>query len=316
MGGQLIEGKGVSRTNGFAVPAHMLTVIGIDTPHKSMSEHRLYDKRVHLPFDQGGHQGIPDDHPHVLSMKEYGVQQPVLIEVVEVDGKDLYIVVDGRGRVLKQRIADRLLKKEGREGKPVPCIARRANANIEKIDRALGIVLNEHRTEDSILNRAQKAQYLLSTGDTVETVARLFGRSEQTINEWVKLLDMPSFAQDAVETGSVSASAVVKLAGMPKDEMKEALQKLATEGGGAKAATVIAKGSKANGSGSKGQKAGADAPVVAPSKRAIKKAIENGKGVLSEDLILGLRIAIGDAPPTKVKGLVALLRGDEPGAAE
>lgn len=314
MGGQLIEGKGVSRTNGFAVPAHMLTIIGIDTPHRSMSEHRLYDKRVHLPIEQGGHQGIPDDHPHVLSMKEYGVQQPVLVEVVEVEGKDLYIVVDGRGRVIKQRIADRLLKAEGRAGKPVPCIARRANANIEKIDRALGIVLNEHRTEDSILNRAQKAQYLLSTGDTVDTVARLFGRSEQTINEWVKLLDMPASAQNAVEQGSVSASAAVKLAGMPKDEMKAAIEKLASEGGGAKVATAIAKGSKNGTGGAKGQKD--DQPLVAPSKRAIKKAIENGKGILSDDFVLGLRIAIGDAPPNKVKGLVALLRGDDPGAAE
>lgn len=308
---QLIEGKGVSRTNGFSVPAHMLTVIGIDTPHKSMAEHQLYDKRVHLPIEQGGHQGVPDDHPHVLSMKEYGVQLPVLVEVHEVDGRDLYIVAEGRGRVMKQRIADRLLKKEGRDIKPVPCIARRANANIAKIDRSLGIILNEHRTEDSVMNRATKAQYLIATGDSVETVAQLFGRSPQTIQEWVKLLDMPSFAQDAVEGGRASASAVVKLAGLPKDEQKAALEKLIVEGGGTKTATAIAKGSRGNGT--KGAPP-ADV-VVAPTKRAIKRAIENGKDTLSEDLILGMRIAIGDVPPTKVKGLVALLRGDD-GSAE
>lgn len=309
MGGQLIEGKGVSRTNGFSVPAEMLTVIGVDTPHRSQAEHRLYDKRVHMPAPHG-HAGIPDNHPHVLSMMEFGVQLPVIIEVEEIDGKDVYLVAEGRGRVLKQRIADRLLKKTGRDPKPVPCIARRVNDKIAKLDQSLMIVLNEHRSEDSPMNRAEKAQYLLQTGNSAESVARLFGVSEQTIAEWVKLCEMPSFAQSAVESGKVSASAVVKLHGLSKDAQKSALDQLVSEGGGkatVKKANAIAKSTK-NGDTS--------VVVVAPSKRAIKRAIENGKGVLSDDIILGMRIAIGDTPPNKVKGLVALLRGDSGGDAE
>lgn len=304
MGGQLIEGKGVSRTNGFSVPASMLTVIGVDTPHRSQADHRLYDKRVHLPAPHG-HADISENHPHVLSMKVYGVQLPVIVEVEEIDGKDVYLVAEGRGRVLKQRIADRLLKAEGLDGKPVPCIARRVNEKIAKLDEALMIVLNEHRSEDSPMNRAQKAQYLLQTGNSPDTVAQLFGVSAQTVGEWVKLCEMPAFAQGAVEAGKVSASAVVKLYGLSKDEQKAALDQLVAEGGGkatVKKANAIAKSTKNGGS--------SEPVVVAPSKRSIKRAIENGKGVLSDDIILGMRIAIGDVPPNKVKGLVALLRGD------
>ncbi len=298
MGGQLIEGKGVSRTNGFAVPARYLTVVGIDTPHRSQTEHRLYDKRVHLPMPHG-HADIPDDHPHVLSMMEFGVQTPVLVEVEEVDGKDVYLIADGRGRVMKQRIADRLNKARGREEKPVPCIARRVNPTIAKLDLSLGIILNEHRVEDSTVNRAHKAQYLHATGESAVYVARLFGVSEQTIAEWMKLVEMPDFAQAAVESGQASASAVVKLHGMSRDKQKAALAdgKRVT----VRAATDVAKSAK-NGTGE---------VVSAPTKRQLRRAIEAGKGILSDDVILAFRIVLGDVAPSKVKGLMALLRGDD-----
>lgn len=308
MGSQLIEGKGVSRINGFRVPADMLTVIGVDTPHRSRAEHERFDERV-----LNVHANIADDHPHVVSMMEFGVFEPVLIEIEEVDGKDLLVVVDGRGRVLKQRIADRLLKAKGLPTKPVPVFASRKNDTIAKLGTALSVLLNEHRVEDTPMNRAMKAQYLIATGYTAEQVAGLFAVSEQTITDWVKLTDLVPAAQRAVESGAVSASAAVKLHGLGRDEQKTALEQLVASGGGkatVKKANAIVRGTKSGGG------KPSEPPVVAPTKRAIKKAIENGKGLLSEDLILGMRIAIGDVTPNKVKHLAALLRGETPGDAE
>ncbi len=307
MGGQLIEGKGVSRTNGFAVPALMLTVVGIDTPHRSQAEHRLYDRRVHIPMPHG-HADIGDDHPHVLSMMEFGVQMPVIVEVEEVNGKDVYLVAEGRGRVMKMRIADRLNKARGRESKPVPCIARRVNPTVAKLDLSLGIILNEHRVDDSAINRAQKAQYLLSTGESAEYVARLFGVSELTIGEWMKLVEMPAVAQNAVETGKASATAVVKLHGMPKEKLAEELGKLVA-GANGKMVTVRAATAAA-----KGVKNGSPDAIVPPTKRQLRRAIEGGKGVLSDDMILAFRIVLGDVGPAKVKNLMALMRGEDAAA--
>jgi len=47
---------------------------------------------------------------------------------------------------------------------------------------------------------------------------------------------------------------------------------------------------------------------VAPKLRVLKKVIENGSGVLSDDFIRGLRVAIGDLNPSAIKGLQELMR--------
>jgi len=294
MGGQLIEGQGVGRTNGFKVPPEMLTIIGVDTPHRSMEEHPRFDRRA-----LNVHANLRPDDPEVLNIKEIGVQQDVQVEVENIDGKDCYVVVDGRGRTLRARLANLLLKKEGLPTKTVPVKGYRKTDASAKLGTTMQIVLNEHRWEDTPRNRAEKAQYLLATGYDREDVAKMFRVSAQTIGEWIKLLDLAPEVQKAVDEG-FSVTAATKLHGLSHDEQKGALAKLTANGKPTvKQAAATAKSTK-NGS----------ETVVAPTKRQLRRAIENGKGVLSDDMILAFRIVLGDVTPSKVKGLTALLRGD------
>jgi len=298
MGGQLIEGKGVSRTTAFRVPPEMLIIIGVDTAHKSLAEHPRFDKRV-----LNVHANIGPDDPGVLNIKEIGVQVAVKVEVEEIDGKDCYVVVDGRGRVLRNRIANKLLIKEGLPPKTVPVDAYRKTESSTRLGTTLGIVLNEQRDEDTPMNRVEKAQYLLSTGYDVPTVAAMFRVSDQTINEWTKVINLAPVVRKAIDNG-LSVSAAAKLHGLSGDEQKSAVETLMADGGKGtvKQANSVAK-SKKNG--------GTDPATTAPTKRELRRAIENGKDILSEEMILAFRIALGDVTPGKVKGLVALLRGDK-----
>jgi ParB-like chromosome segregation protein Spo0J len=296
MGGQLIEGEGVGRTNGFKVPPELLTVIGVDTSHCSMEEHPRFDRRA-----LNVHGGLSPDDPEVLSIKEIGVQQDIHVEVENVDGVDRYIVIDGRGRTLRARLANQLLKREGLPPKTVPVKAFRKTEKTEQLGTTLQIVLNEHRWEDTPRNRAEKASYLIATGYSRDVVAKMFRVTSQTIGEWLRFLDLAPEVQGAVENGDLSATAATKLHALPHSEQKTALETISQNGKPTvEKASAVAKGSK------RGTGAAASA-TVAPTKRQLRTAVENGAGVLPADVILTLRVVLGDAPPTDIAGLADLL---------
>lgn len=303
MGGQLIEGQGVGRTNGFKVPPEMLCIIGVDTKHRSMDEHPRFDRRA-----LNVHAGLSPEDPEVQNIKEIGVQQDIHVEVETIDGEDRYVVIDGRGRTLRARLANQLLKKEGLPPKTVPVKAFRKTEKTEKLGTTMQIVLNEHRWEDTPRNRAEKAQYLIATGYSREEVAQMFRVTPQTIGEWLKFIDLAPEVQAAVEEKGLSVTAATKLHGLPRDEQKVALEKLTANGS---KPTV-----KSTAATAKSTKNGAAETVVAPTKRQLRRAIEDGKGILSDDTILAFRVAIGDVTPSKIKGLTALLRGDSSSDAE
>ena len=121
MSKQLLDGKGVSRTTGFRVPAEDLTIIGHDTAHRSFAEHQHFDPRV-----LNVHANISESDPEVLMMVEIGVQESVKVEVGEIDGKETWIVTSGRGRVIRQRLANKILKRKGLPPKAVPVIGARS----------------------------------------------------------------------------------------------------------------------------------------------------------------------------------------------
>lgn len=298
MSKQLLDGKGVSRTTAFRVPPEDLLVIGHDTKHRSMADHPHFDPRV-----LNVHANISEDDPDVMLMVEIGVQEAVKVEVDEIDGKEVWVVTHGRGRTLRARIANRILKRKGMPAKTVPVVATRKTETTTKLGVLTNIVLNEHRENDTWRNRAEKAQYLLATGYDMAQVAGVFRMSVQTIADWLKVLDASAATQKAVEDGVVSASAAAKLSGLSKDEQATALAKLAEGGGKAtvKAVAAVARNKK-NGVTTEA--------IVAPSKRSLRRVVKDGQGVLSDDFIRGVRVALGDLDPKSIKGLTAILSGE------
>lgn len=181
-------------------------------------EHPLYDERVHLPTEER----------LVKNIAMHGVIEPVII-AKNADGKAM--VVDGRQRVKAALEASDRLEAEGKERVMVPCFVRRGNG--ESLF-GVSVSANEHRKDDSPLGRASKMLRLLETGRTEEECAVIFGVTSQTIQNWLKLVELPNAVQDAVDRGVISATAASGLSGLDHKECKTALAKLIAESGGKK----------------------------------------------------------------------------------
>jgi len=192
-----------TRLNAFAIEPERLVII--DDP-----KHHLYDERVKLPLDEA----------LVRNIMVHGVKVPVL---VAKEGNSI-IVFDGRQRVKAAIEANKRLKEDGSEQVKVKIF-------IERGDEAdlfgVCILANEMRQEDSIILKARKAKRLLDmNGGDVGAAAATFGVSKIQIERWLKLTDLAAPVVKAIESGEITATAAVELAGLSRDEQVEALEKL------------------------------------------------------------------------------------------
>lgn len=174
-------------------------------------KHHLYDARVHDEPDEAFIAGC--DHR--------GVVEPIIVSKDPETGETL--CEDGRKRVKGLRIANRRRKKRGE-------VPWRIEAKVVrgKAGDAMGrmVMLNEHRTADTPLNKAHKASRMLELGLTEEEVARDFGVSVSTIHNLIKILDAPAAVRNAVEAGKISVSAGYKLARLDAPEAKKKVEQL------------------------------------------------------------------------------------------
>tara|TARA_Y100000310_G_scaffold115743_1_gene114337 strand:+ start:1315 stop:2313 length:999 start_codon:yes stop_codon:yes gene_type:complete len=186
-----------------------LVIVGLDT--EDGSENALYDFRVSLD----------ENESLIRNIMVYGIQQPVICR--EEAGQ--LFVVDGRQRVRAARVAAKRQNEAGEFAVKVPVIAAKGDDS-----RVHGIMIsaNEVREDDSILGKALKASRMLDlVGDTAE-VAIAFGRSEQTLRNWLSLAGADSAIHDAVRAGEMSAAAAIELSNLPREEQVEALGDKAT----------------------------------------------------------------------------------------
>jgi len=132
-------------------------------------------------------------------------------------------IIDGRQRTKAAREANKRLKKAGLEPIRLPVQLRKANDQ-----RAMSMLIsaNEHSTEDSLLNKAKKAQRYIDLGRDEKEVATLFGVSEATVKNMLRLLDAPAAIRNAADAGKITASDAYKLAREEPDEAKKKLGKL------------------------------------------------------------------------------------------
>jgi len=273
------HGKNGKRTDLFMIDPDDLVII--DDP-----KHHLYDQRAALALDES----------MVLNIMAYGVIEPV---TVAREG-DQTVVVDGRRRVLHAREAKKRQAKAGEITVTVPCAVKRGTPG-----RLLGISrsANNFRVTDGPMTNALSAQRMLDLGQTEEEVAATFGIESTTLkNIWLKLLDLDASIQRAVEKGEISTTAAARLAQFAPAEQKATMATMRESGEVTIAKTNAVLRAK------KGK-----TTTTAPSKGVMRKLIkqasepETHANGLDNQFLDGVRFAIGELSPKKIKGLTAAL---------
>ena len=184
-----------------------LLIVGLDT--EDGEENALFDQRIFLQ----------ENEALIRNIMIYGVQQPVLCRE---EAGALY-VVDGRQRVRAARVAAKRQDEAGEFVVKVPVLIAKGDDS-----RMHGIMVsaNEIRESDEILGKALKASRMLDLVGDITEVGIAFGRSEQTIRNWLSLAGADPDIHDAVRSGKVSASAAIELANLPREEQVSALGEL------------------------------------------------------------------------------------------
>jgi len=203
----------LKRLSAYTAAPEDVTIIGIDTQH-AFGEHPLRDTddRLFEDLDEG----------FVLNIMAFGVIDPVN---VQREG-DMLVVVDGRTRARAAREANRRLREKGLVELRLPLTFKDGD---EK--RLVGIMVskNAQRREDSILDKAQKAQVMVDYGASQQELEYAFGVKWRSIRQWLSLLSADKVVRDAVKAKKIPASAGIKLAKLDRDGQKAALGELLTK---------------------------------------------------------------------------------------
>ncbi len=299
-GGQAIEAK---RTSLFvlAPEAPHIKIVGLDTEHKR-NEHPLYDARVFLPVRES----------LVVSMMENGFLGSI---VTAKDGEDL-LVVDGKQRVRAAREANIRFEKAGSDRRIMVATAAPMRGEDSSKVGALA-TLNEHRTIDNIIERARKMAYMMRFENTEKQVAVAFGETEQTVKNYLKVLDCHPDVIKSAERGEVAPSVLVTLSALTRDEQLATFETMRAEGkltvAEAQKRVYVKKNGKTR-TGEEEEGNGKKLPVPVIRKILRLHASSELKAKVSDDTIAVLRLVAGEMEPSRIKGMTEALR--EVGALE
>jgi len=171
----------------------------------------LYDERVNNAYSEA----------LVLNIMELGVIEPLSGRRNPDTGK--VEIIDGRQRTIATREANRRLRAQGNEPIWLPVHLKRAT---DQRSMAMLISANEFRTEDSPSAKARKAQRYIDLGRSEKEVSILFGVSETTVRNMLRLLDAPAAVRSAADAGRITASDAYRLSREEPNEAKKKLGKL------------------------------------------------------------------------------------------
>jgi hypothetical protein len=186
--------------------------------------HILYDERV---------KEKPSD-AFVQTVVDFGIQYPVKLTKGPKDGEvQTFLVVDGRKRFQGWEMANAILKKEKRDLIPLP--VEFAEGEDVRLAEQM-VLLNEQRTPDNPINKAQKAKNILGRSGDMARAAMVFNLPQSGVKMLISLLDLDPKVQDLIRSGELSATAGAQLRQLPKDEQFKTAKEILAEQ--AKAAKV------------------------------------------------------------------------------
>jgi ParB family chromosome partitioning protein len=193
----IMSGDGVTKmNNAFRVDPNLLVIVGIDTKHRSVDEHWAFDPRITLPVDEN---------------KLANIQA----------GNVSYIVVDGRQRVRMAREANKRLKKAGEPLLEVPVVVEKDSDEDTLV--ALNTSLNEVGVQDDLLAKAEKAARLKTRGKSIGQIAEIFGKTPNTIRNYLHIHNLPEDMKVAVKKGKVTVAAAIEMAKKSAEERAKIL---------------------------------------------------------------------------------------------
>lgn len=173
--------------------------------------HPLYDERIYLPLDEA----------MVLNIMDQGVIEPIEIWKDPETGK--VCVVNGRQRVRHTIEANKRLAAKGEPELKIPAIPRKGSA--VRMAQAM-VSANEIRRPDTPSAKAVKMAALMERGHDSKDLALLFGCSEQTVRDTLKLLDLTREVREALEANLITNQHAKALGKMDPENQKELVDKL------------------------------------------------------------------------------------------
>lgn len=143
-------------------------------------------------------------HELAESIKEHGVLQPIIVSPV----KSGYEIIAGERRWRASQLADK---------KNIPAIVRE-RAELQKLEIAL--IENVQRVDLSPLEQALSIERLHEQFNlSYQVIAKKLGKAAPTVNNLVRLLQLPEQAQKALEAGQITeghARAILALKNQPE----------------------------------------------------------------------------------------------------
>jgi ParB family chromosome partitioning protein len=147
-----------------------------------------------------------------LSIKRYGVLQPIIVTPDKSSKSGQYIIVAGERRWRASSIAGL---------KTVPSIIRTLK-DLEHLELAL--VENVQRVDLSPLEQAVSIEHLHQQFSlNYESIAERLGKATSTVNNMVRLLQLPEAARDALDAKNISEGhgrAILALKGKPEKQQE------------------------------------------------------------------------------------------------
>lgn len=198
--------KTISRRTASAyMDPNELIVVGVDTTDDAA--HPLWDPRIRLPLDEA----------MIRNIQINGVIEPV----IATREHNRAYVVNGRRRTLHAREASRRQVAAGLDAIRIPVIFKQGSEL-----RLFGISqsANRFRVNDGQLVSARNAQRMLDLGAAVEDVAASFGVSDQTVRNWLQMLQLAPEILDAMESREIAATTALMLAPLDKHEQVQELK--------------------------------------------------------------------------------------------
>lgn len=176
-----------------------------DTAHRE-GEHPQWEDRALTSPDEG----------IVNAMLLLGATETITVmkEVVHDDGKQDYVVVSGRRRVIAAREVNRRIREDPKKYAHLPGELR-LTMSIRSGDVVHGMLVgtasNEFRKPVPVLRKAQRAKLMLDWGADPKDVATALGVSVQTVTgDYMDLLSASEEMLAAVRRGEESAARAIK----------------------------------------------------------------------------------------------------------
>jgi ParB-like chromosome segregation protein Spo0J len=234
----------------------LIYIAGIDGPEDGSDV--LWDPSIEFSFD--------DDM--LNSIDEYGVLEPPLVTPRVINGEKRAVVVDGRDRVRHLRQVNESRLARGEQPHELDVI-NHSGSEDELLE--LRIAANTRRERSIMYFVYEAARLHKEMGKSRDELAKMYGKSESTIDNWVALAGAKKKVRDAVDKGVIPPTAGYRLGKLPADEQEDALQELMDQTGGARGTARAAKGV------SQARKGGANGSAAATPANKRPGAKELGK---------------------------------------